>query len=246
MNKKILLTACALLAPVFAHAACEDFFDTWTKKLHPNRTIDREHATCKPWPANPELTLAVLPLPAKDATDDAGTDDLEVLVADSNSGTVIAHVYQPSAITYDAVRLSAIALDTARYQLMPENRAFGVRISYSGSSRVNPYGATSLSLYVIDGQRLRPVLDRLTIETSNGEWDDRCAGEFSSTSRTIDIGPAGRDGYAALKILEKTTNSVSVLKNGQCLNKDTALRPISVLLQHGNGGYIVPKKMQLD
>jgi hypothetical protein len=246
MKTRILIAACMLVFPVLAHAACEESLKIWTQKLHPNRALDSKQATCKPWPANPALTLAVLPLPAKDSDPDTGTYDLEVLVADSDSGSIIAHSYQPSAITYDAVRLSGISLDTARYQLMPENRAFGVRISHSGSSRVNPYETTSLSLYVIDGQRLRPVLDRLTVEENGGEWDGQCAGEFNSTSRTIDIGPGGRDGYAALNILEKSKKSVSVFKNGECTSKDSPVRRTSVVLQHRDGRYVVPKSMQSD
>lgn len=235
-----------LLTPILANAACEEFLNTWTQKLHPNRALASEYATCKLWPANPALTLAALPLPAKGSDPDTGTYDLEVLVADSDSGSIIAHSYQPSAITYDAMRLSGISLDTARYQLMPENRAFGVRISHSGSSRVNPYNTTSLSLYVIDGQRLRPVLDRLTVERSGGEWDGRCSGEFNSTSRAIDVGPAGADGYAALKILEKSKESTNVLKNGNCSSKDSPGRRTSVVLQHRDGRYVVPKSMQSD
>jgi len=246
MKTRILVAAFMLLTPILANAACEEFLNTWTQKLHPNRAIASEYATCKLWPANPALTLAALPLPAKGSDPDTGTYDLEVLVADSDSGSIIAHSYQPSAITYDAMRLSGISLDTARYQLMPENRAFGVRISHSGSSRVNPYNTTSLSLYVIDGQRLRPVLDRLTVERSGGEWDGRCSGEFNSTSRAIDVGPAGADGYAALKILEKSKESTNVLKNGNCSSKDSPGRRTSVVLQHRDGRYVVPKSMQSD
>jgi len=54
---------------------------------------------------------------------------------------------------YDAIRLTGLAIDTARYQLAPGNRAFGVRI------------------------------------------DGSCAGTFEETSRSIEIGPAGKDGY---------------------------------------------------
>ncbi|WP_174365297.1 hypothetical protein [uncultured Caballeronia sp.] len=246
MKTRILIAACMLTTPVLANAACEEFLESWTQKLHPNRALDSEYVTCKPWPANPALTLAVLPLPAKGSDSDTGTYDLELLVADSGSGSIIAHSYQTSAITYDAMLLSGISLDTARYQLMPENRAFGVRISHSGSSRVNPYDTTSLSLYVIDGQRLKPVLDRLTVEERGGEWDGQCSGEFNSTSRTIDVGPAGVDGYAALKILEKSKKSTNVSKNGNCSSKDSPVRRTSFVLQHRDGRYIVPKNMQSD
>jgi hypothetical protein len=246
MKRKLLIAAVSLCAPILAYAGCEDYFQTWVSTLDPGRTIDASNAACKIWPANPALTLAVLPLPHKDATDDGGIDDLEVLVADSASGAVIAHGFRPSAITYDAVRLSGISLDTARYQLTPNNRAFGVRISYSGSSRVDPFDATSLSLYVVDGQALRLVLDRLAAESSTGEWDGNCAGDFSKMTRTIDIGPRRREGYAALNIAEKSTKSVNTAVKDECGSKNQSSTQTKVTLEYQNGRYAVPHGMQLD
>jgi hypothetical protein len=213
--------------------------------LHAGRTVDTDNAACNAWPANPALTVAALPLPQKGNNGDSGTDDLEVLVADSATGAVVAHTYQPSAITYDAVGLSGLAIDTARYQLTPANRAFGVRINYSGSSRVDPYEGTSLSLYVIDGQTLRPVLDRLEVDRSNGDSDGNCAGTSDVISRSIEIGPAGKDGYAALKVLEKTTHSTSTQTKSDCVSKDKPQARVNFELEYRGGHYVVPKEMQL-
>lgn len=246
MKYKYLIAACTLFAPVLAYAECADFYPTWLQSLHPNRTIDTEHATCKPWPANPALTLAALPLQATDGTDGTKVYDLDILVADSASGTVIAHLYWPAAIESDAIRLSSISFDTARYRLSPDNRAFGVRITHEGSSRVSPYELTSLSLFTVDGQTLRAVLDRLIIEQSVGEWDGRCAGEFDRTSRTIDMGPPGRDGFASLKISEKSTKTTDTLKNDECVSKDKAAGQSSIVIDYRNGRYGIPKGMQLD
>jgi uncharacterized Zn-binding protein involved in type VI secretion len=245
MKYRLLNIAATLLTPILAHAGCEDHFQAWVAQLHPGRTVDTDNAACKAWPANPALTVAALPLPKKGNNDDSGTDDLEVLVADSATGAVVAHTYQPSAITYDAVRLSGLAIDTARYQLTPGNRAFGVRIKYSGSSRVSPYEGTSLSLYVIDGQTLRPVLDRLEVDSSNGDWDGNCAGTFDAMSRSIEIGPAGKDGYAALKVSEKTTHSISTQTKSDCVSKDQPQVRAIFELEYRGGHYGVPKEMQL-
>jgi hypothetical protein len=212
----------------------------------PRLTVDTDNAACKAWPANPALTVAALPLPQKGNSGDSGTDDLEVLVADSATGGVVAHTYQPSAITYDAVGLSGLAIDPARYQLTPANRAFGVRINYSGSSRVDPYEETSLSLYVIDGQTLHPVLDRFAVDSSNGDWDGNCAGTFDATSRSIEIGPAGKDGYAALKVSEKTTHSISTQTKSDCVSQNPPQVRANFVLEYRNGHYGVAKEMQLE
>jgi hypothetical protein len=246
MKKKISILAASLLAPVFAHAACSDFMQTWVDKLHHGRTLDSRLAVCKEWPTNPDLTLAVLPLKQKGDSDDEGTDDVEVLVADSASGSVIAHVYEPNAISFDAVRVDGIELDTARYQLKPGNRAFGVRVDYSGSSRVNPFGSTSLNLYTIEGQTLRKLVDRLAMSNYSGENDGACDGYLDSTTRTIDIGPAGREGYAALKIAEKSTHTVNKMVGQTCTDRDSPALRKNFTLEYNNGHYIVPKALRQD
>lgn len=243
--KRTLLSLAIGLAPLLAHAGCEDNFPKWTAQLHPGRALDTEHAVCKVWPANEALTIAALPLPQKDNNDDQGTDDLEVLVADSASGTVIAHQFQKGAISYDAFRFSGLTLDTARYQLTPQNRAFGVRVSHESSSRVNPFSQTALSLYVVDGQSLRTVVDKFVVEDTGGEWDGNCAGTFNNTTRTLDIGPAGKEGYAALKGTEKSSGTVSVVKNGQCADDvSKSMKRTNFTLEYRNGKYGLPKGMQ--
>lgn len=242
--KRTLLCLAMGLTPLLAHAGCEDNFQKWTAQLHPGRTLDTDHAVCKVWPANEALTIAALPLPQKSSNDDTGTDDLEVLVADTASGTVIAHQFQKSAISYDAIRLESIALDTARYQLAPGNRAFGVRLSYEGSSRVSPYEATALSLYTIEGQRLRAVLDNLTVSQSSGDWDGNCAGTFNDTTRTLDIGAPGKEGFATLKIAEKSVDRVNKPAGSDCAENQKPPKRANITLEYHNGKYGVPNGMQ--
>lgn len=242
--KRTLLCLVVGFAPLLAHAGCEDNLVKWTQQLHPGRTLDTQHAACKVWPANEALTIAALPLPQEDNEDDEGKVDLEVLVADTASGTVIAHQFQKAAVQYDAVRFSGLALDTARYQLTPQNRAFGVRVMHEGSSRVSPFGETALSLYVIDGQSLRTVLDRLIVENSNGEWDGNCAGSFNNTTRSLDLGPAGKDGYAALKVSEKSVETVNTPTKNDCASKEFPSKRANVTLDYRSGKYGVPKGMQ--
>jgi hypothetical protein len=243
--KRTLLSLAIGFAPLLAHAGCEDNFQKWTSQLHPGRTLDTEHAVCKVWPANEALTIAALPLPQKNNSDDEGTDDLEVLVADTASGTVIAHQFQKGAISYDAIRFSGLTLDTARYQLTPQNRAFGVRVVHEGSSRVNPFSQTALSLYVVDGQSLRTVVDRLLVEDSGGEWDGNCAGAFNNRTRTLDLGPTGKEGYVTLKVTEKSSDTVNVVKNGECqYDVSKSAKRAAFTLEYRNGKYGVPKSMQ--
>ncbi|WP_162600692.1 hypothetical protein [Paraburkholderia sp. C35] len=246
MNLIRLVLFATVIAPTFAHAGCEDRLQAWTNQLHPGRKIATDFASCKAWPANPSLTLALLPLPQKGNSDDEGQYDLDILIADSNSGAIVAHDFQPSAITYDAIRLSSLSLDTARYQLTPTDRAFGVRTTQGNTSRVAPYETTALSLYVIDGTTVRRVLERLVIASNTGEWDGNCAGTFDTTTRTIDIGRAGSDGYAALKVSEKSEHRQDKVRGGSCDEGSPSLQRSSFTLEYRNGRYGVPKGLQAD
>ena len=243
--KRTLLCLAATFAPLLAHAACEDNFAKWTQALQPGRAFDDQHAVCKVWPANQALTIAALPLPLPQAgnTDMEGADDLEVLVADTATGAVVAHQLQKSLIQFDAMRFSGLAIDTARYQIAPQQLAFGVRLTHEGSSRANPYEATELSLYAMQGQKLQTVLGRLTVKESGGEWDENCAGTMHDTTRTVSIGPADQSGYAALKITEKSSTTVSILTAGNCVDHPKAAKPSTVTLPYRDGGYAVPKTM---
>lgn len=235
-----------LCLPLFAYADCKENLANWAQKLHPGRTFDAGYAACKVWPANPAQTLAVLPLPQKGGSADQTVYDVEVLVADSKTGAVIAHSFEPSAIQSDAVGLQGIALDTARWQLTPRQLAFGVSKRYENSSRVSSFEATTLSLYVIDGDKLRRVLGNLTTRQGNGDWDGDCAGQFSDTARAISIGPVGRGGYAALHVSEKTVDKIQTLAGEQCAGKDQAAKRANFTLEYDGVRYGVPAALSYD
>lgn len=241
------VVAAALLAlPMLAHADCKDRFNEWTHALHPGRTVDAALATCKAWPANPAQTLAVLPLPQKGNTDDEGVYDVDVLVADSQSGKILAHRFETAALTSDAVALQSLALDTAQYRLTPQQLAFGMRAVFNGSSRVNPYTQTTLSLFVVDGATLRKVVNNLNIEQGTGEWDGNCDGQFSETSRTVAIGPAGANGYAKLIVNEKVDASTNKRRGDDCKTTNSPSRRKAVTLEYDGRQYGLPKGLSDD
>jgi hypothetical protein len=243
--KRTLLGLAIAFTPLLAHAGCEDNFAKWVQQLQPGRALDEDRpAVCKIWPANEALTIAALPLSRPGNSDIGGTDDLEVLVADTATGAVVAHQYEKSALQFDAVAIRDLAIDTARYQLTPQQRAFGVRVDYDNMSRANPYEAKALSLYVMEGSTLRNVLGSLKVQESSGEWDENCAGTRNETARTISIGAADKSGYAALKVSTKTETTVSTLTAGNCVDHTKPAKTSIATLPYENGHYDVPKNMQ--
>ena len=187
--RRQLVAACLLgLACAAGHAACDTgLAERMHAKLHPKRVLDHERALCEPWRGSPGRYIVVLPMP--EAGGDPGTTrfDLDVLVVqqadngNSERAKIVSRLLDEGALTEDAIRITEIRVDTARYTLAPDARAFGVRVLYQGSSRANPYARETLSLYLPQGQKLAKVLDQLEMTLEHGEWDTNCTGAFEAT-----------------------------------------------------------------
>lgn len=235
------LAALALLfTPLFASANCTEHLQTWAKAVRADLKLDSEHAVCKINPANERQTLAALPFAENVDEDGQGDYGLGVIVADTATGKIIAQHYQPTAIVSDAIYLESLALDTARYRLSPALRAFGVRISHQGSSRVNPFGSTLLNLYVLDGQTVRPVMDKLEVSSSSGEWDGSCSGGFSQTERVISIADKGKNGLASLQVEQKVINTQNLPKGDDCEAIESTPAVSRFTLEYDGKRYPVP------
>ncbi|WP_122439037.1 hypothetical protein [Pseudomonas viridiflava] len=232
-----------LVLPLLASADCTEQLENWARTIKPDLKLDKEHAVCKVNPANASQTLAALPFAENVDEDEQGDYGLAVIVADTSSNTIVARHYQAAAISSDAIRFERLTLDTARYQLAPKLRAFGVRVSHIGSSRVNPFSSTALNLYVLEGSTLRPVMNALEVSSSNGEWDGVCVGEFSQTERTLSITDKSSQGFASLQVDAQTVGTQDRLKGEDCESTDSKPITSRTILKYDQGHYAVPSAM---
>lgn len=159
-----------------------------------------DYADCRKDPADTRHAIVALAYHATDgdAQDDNGADDydLDVAVVDIASGDILAHRHEPNGITSDAVSLNHVWLDTARYDLAPGRRAFGVRSSNSAHCWQCVYDITTLSLYLRDGKQVRKLLTTTVEETSNSEGAGGDAADTSTTSSVLCIGHDRHHGLA--------------------------------------------------
>ena len=207
------------------------------------------YSVCKEWPAYDGQTITALsqiePDPTlSDAPDGTGMYDLKLAVVSNVDGKPLARYAQASVYSSDAVRFDGLSIDTARYKLTSDLRAFGVRAGFTGSSRANPFEQAVLSLYVREGNALRPVLEQLVIESSNGEWDTNCAGEFSRTQRTLDLAKTSSHGFADLIVRSVTTGTQNTLGKTDCESTDTVGKTVLTTLRYDGRQYVVPKDMR--
>ena len=167
-------------APVQAAntALCDDATIALVTQAAKEEVGDHEviDSTCKPWPYKPQLRLAAVAYQMEefDAESDGGVIGIQIAVIDASGNTVIARA--SDEVQEDSgTRYSSMKFDTARYDLAPGQRAFGLRVD---SGRSPPYADGSatdfLALYLYDGKSLRQVLGGLAMSRGRTEFTEGC------------------------------------------------------------------------
>jgi hypothetical protein len=200
---------------------------------------------CKVWPAFNDQAISVKSTFLPDSADDndVGTFDLDLSIVNSSAKT-IASYHKPGAYNSDAISLDDLKIDTARYNVAPGLRAFGLRSMFGHSSRANPYEKTDLALYVREGNQLRPVLEGLVIFKNNGEWMSDCEGEGQKVRRTLEIGKTSHNGFADL-IITSNRSALKTYKSGkECVSKTTDLGKTQITLKYDGKQYVVPEDLR--
>ena len=217
----ILLVACFLIATL-AHAQRDQAIID--KVLHnlslKSDRIDSEFSITKPHPENKNATIVLLALPRGDEKD-FQIYDTYLVIADTKTGSILYSIFEKERYTSDAVRLTSIQIDTAPYRLAANVRAIGIRAAYTGSSRPNPFGEETLSLYIQQGKTFIKVIDDFVTYQSTGEWDTNCAGNFSASKSVLIMLTEKTNGYNNIQVNTKTTDTENILKNEDCISSDT-------------------------
>ena len=200
---------------------------------------------CNVWPAFPSQAISVKSTYLADAGgDDAGAFDLDLAILNASDARPIATYRKPGAYNSDAVRLEDVRIDTARYRLTPDVRAFGLRSKFSHSSHAIPYEKTDLALYVREGNELRPVLEGLVVAKSNGEFMNDCEGYTKTIRRTVEIGPSSHHGLADLIVTTNGNKMKNTQSGKECLSKTTRLKQKQITLTYDGQQYIVPEDLR--
>ncbi|MDP9902572.1 hypothetical protein [Variovorax ginsengisoli] len=251
---KRLVATFALAATCLAsHAACDTgLAERLHAKLHPDRRLDHELALCEPWRGVLGRYIVVLPLPRASSQQELSTFDLDVLVVqqadngNTDRARIVSRLYEPSALTEDAIRVSEIKLDSARYMLGKDERAFGLRITHRGASRTNPYESERLSLYVPQGPRLLRLLRGFEVTLERGEWDASCAGSFETVRSGLTVLRSESHGYADLQVRQTRSVSQSSTQGDECVTREQPATFRTATLQFEGSVYSVPRGFTAD
>lgn len=183
--------------------------------------IKEEFCTEKKMPNAEDSYIIVIPVIQGKEEADFFTVRNYILITDKK-GLIKNQYFDPAEITSDAIMLRDITIDTGLYNISANIRAFGVKVGFLGSSRPNPYSSEDLSLYYPEGRTLKKVLDQFRFETSHGEWDTQCAGEFTNEDSFIIMDKSKTNSFTDLKVKTVSVTTVSKEVGGECESKETS------------------------
>lgn len=216
-TKQCPTLALLLLFSISIHASeeqtCEKVVNALrvTLAIGPNDGI--RAGACKLWPD--DKTKMLVAIAFEPATQEPGSQEMQIpyYVALVNAETFQVLSRYKSVIEQDAatdIHENSLWLDTARYFLKPGTRAFGLRVQ-SFHDRCTYEGGfdNALTLFVIDGFTIRPVLQGLYLSSWRYEGN-RCGdGEVSEkrVDLTLSVEPTRTNGYADLLVTARSSDN---------------------------------------
>ncbi|VTU33294.1 hypothetical protein H4CHR_03182 [Variovorax sp. PBS-H4] len=253
MRRHLFLGLLLVLLSAAGHAACDTgLAERMHAKLHAKQVLDHELAVCQPWRGFAGRFIVVLPLPRPSAAAGVTEFDLDVLVvqeADNGNterATVVSRLFEPSALIEDAARIGEIKVDTARYTLARDARAFGLRILRQARSRANPYSNETLTLYVARGPKLAKVLNGLELTMERGEWDVNCAGNFETVRGNLSVARSTSNAYADLLLRQTRNETHSSAQGDECVTQERPAKYSSQMLRYDGAAYRAAKGSASD
>lgn len=205
-------------------------------------------ATCKPWPKDRNIMLvtAAYDLPNDQHPDDVGAaKPFVVAMVDTSRQSVISSFKDEIGqdATLQVIGDDSVKLDTARYDLAPGIRAFGV-VLYGASAPhcVDGWYHNYLILFVRERMKLRPVfmapLDQWN--TVKGEVCSNLA-VTDDAHLTISVGKSRSHGFADLSVnAHVTRDTMALLSSGEPKSVPDTIRIERNIVHYDGRKYVMP------
>jgi hypothetical protein len=207
---------------------------------------------CKVWPAHPEWTLVgVVLLRSEDENESEA--DLDILIADSKTGTVLKRFLQKGMMSSDAFRKSLESFDTANYALTPDANVFGIRIKALAGGHSGYSFAEELSLFTLKDAQLVQVLEGFAVKreveasamlVDNAKVGKECGWREEMKSVLI-VGKEAHHGLKDITVQQSRVNTKCIVTNRakeeQRWDKTKSSKATQVLEFDGNS-YIAKER----
>ena len=156
-----------------------------------------------------------------------------VLIVNRTNAEIKSRFFEKESWYSDAIRLNKIEVLYQPYIISQNHETVGIVIDYYGSSRVNPYESTELSLFVRNGAILERVLKDYSISQLNGETDGMSSGEYIEHEKTINPIINSLSKFYDLSITDTITTTV--MEDGTEKSVKTVIT--TEILKYKNGEY---------
>lgn len=161
-----------------------------------------EFTACRLNPeAKQEAIVAYARMPAGALPDLDGNKayQLHLMVIDVVSGDVLASLDDPSMIPSDGSRFESLSVDTGRYRLAPDVRAFGVRIAHGMTCHGCLYDEEELALYVRRGDAISKILPATHVLTRKQAPAPDCPDDVDTATTIVTPLATRQHGMADLR-----------------------------------------------
>lgn len=213
----------------------EDLQDHWSRcDLVPGKAPRAVVLLAYPAAAmNPQPKLTGDPLTAY---------EIEFLLVDTTSGKVLSRDKHQRALQADRSGLQGIELYANKFKLAPGVTSVGMRLQHAGPSPKKLESFETLTLFAIENDKLRKVVDRLQNWSVTGQWDEQCTGKFTETRTTVKAGPAPGKGYADLNLRTTEDSRSTVQKGPKCVETKEKPKATTSKLRYDGAVYpITPR-----
>lgn len=200
---------------------------------------------CRVWPYDPERLLVAAAYSTDESFDGNSNLQIRVAMLDARSHRFIAgHARRETEDAGFELSEGALALDTARYQLSPSVRAFGLVVTNSarGPSCPDAWRNQGLTLLVREGEVLRPVLSVPLWAWERVEGEP-CAPQmydgFSDDGARLLVGvePTAHEGFADLRVIADVERHVETWSDDGRDGTSMSRRRRSVVLRYDGTRY---------
>ena len=139
-----------------------------------------------------------------------------VLIREDETGDIQSLYSEKDVFILNGLIMQSVIIDTAIYKISDEKRAIGIQVKATNHSRISPFLETTLSLFMLENNELICVLDKYPVGEYNGEWDDRCAGQFTDAKTVLIMSDKKSNGYYDIITQRTYRTTTSYLIDEEC------------------------------
>lgn len=189
-------------------------------------------------PTNKKLSVWVIPK-TESEEDDLLVLEGFILLTNAETGEIISKCSQPESWVSDAMQLGYVVIDTLDIRLNDNRIMFGIQTSYNGSSTVCPRNISSLKLFVQQEDKLLPVFDYCSAE-STGDAGDNNTSWYTEYETEVIVTKQKTNGFYDFALI--TNSQTEHSKEGEVLETEYSISDSIRLFSYTGKEYEEVKK----